>query len=562
MMFHIIHPSDQNRNRTVRYISILAETIGGSILLFLGVIVLGAALLFFLGHPISANLVYFAAAITAIYGLTWICAREKSRLKFVFFGIYGLSIAGIFIFSLWTANRFFDLSFDGQCYHASAITQLASGWNPIQQPWPESSGCSYPVNFYPKGSWMISTTIYLLTDHFEQAKAINFWLLAAGGLLSLSALLRRPSISSIAAISLSVLLCLNPVMIDQLLSLYNDGQLGALFLCLVALILLLVNDFDQYLLPAFGSVLILIANLKFTGAVYGVILASGVWLWFVLTKHPKIMQLTFAIAISILLSFFFVGYNPYVTNTIDRRWEQALATTSVEINTPENLREQNYLNRLIWSMFGESSSTTQPARLQAPFQFWKDELQFYAFTDVRIGGFGPFFGEAIILTLLLAVLIFVGSRKRKITPDGKMIIYLTGLIMLTILINPEAWWARYVPQAWIVPVFVILFGITQGSKGNLIKALSILLFLLLFANSLLVAYPYLNYQRSHNRELSKTLQDLSAQQVVYQVDFGYGIANKARFDEYGIQYSQVKQPTCEKPILIGGMGTIVCPPIE
>jgi hypothetical protein len=74
--------------------------------------------------------------------------------------------------------------------------------------------------------------------------------------------------------------------------------------------------------------------------------------------------------------------------------------------------------------------------------------QFATSSDLRIGGFGPLFGLMLLLTLILWLLPVGATTDR--APFAALAI---GIIVATLL-NPEAWWARYAPQLWLLPVVV------------------------------------------------------------------------------------------------------------
>ena len=148
---------------------------------------------------------------------------------------------------------------------------------------------------------------------------------------------------------------------------------------------------------------------------------------------------------------------------------------------------------------------------------------------------------------------------RKFDQRGRFLFYLIGLVILTIIVNPEAWWARYAPQTWLIPILVILSGLVLASGNIFIKVLSLLLFGFVFLNSILVGIQYFQAQAAGSRELDRTLTGLSSRTEPSRVDFGHGIINQPRFDEYGIIYTPFKAPACPEPLLISGMDTLICP---
>jgi hypothetical protein len=75
---------------------------------------------------------------------------------------------------------------------------------------------------------------------------------------------------------------------------------------------------------------------------------------------------------------------------------------------------------------------------------------------------------------------------------------LSILVILSILPNPEAWWARLAPQLWLVPI-ILITALALGAS-NWPRKVSAALLLMLLANSMLVAG--LNWGRATEKNLA------------------------------------------------------------
>ena len=150
--------------------------------------------------------------------------------------------------SLYVASIFYDQSFDGRWYHQEGVIQLNRGFDPFRQTLDENSlpghvwsiastrmpMSSSPlwINHYPKGSEIVAASIFALRMGMEAAKGFNFLLLASAILLTYGTFLEYwPGRHRTAAL-LAAAIGLNPVVVGQLWSNYNDGQL---YLLLVGL---------------------------------------------------------------------------------------------------------------------------------------------------------------------------------------------------------------------------------------------------------------------------------------------------------------------------------------
>src|SRR5512132_1725369 len=83
----------------------------------------------------------------------------------------------------------------------------------------------------------------------------------------------------------------------------------------------------------------------------------------------------------------------------------------------------------------------------------REELLLYGTPDARLGGWGPLFSGALVLSLGVATLLFARSRR------GRAALGLVlGAVIASMLTNRECWWARLAPQLALVPVAVALFA--------------------------------------------------------------------------------------------------------
>jgi hypothetical protein len=120
---------------------------------------------------------------------------------------------------------------------------------------------------------------------------------------------------------------------------------------------------------------------------------------------------------------------------------------------------------------------TDERNFTSPFQSRGfDELKKFGGTaDLRIGGFGPFFGITIAVTLLAASLLIRGPR------NGIGFATVALATLLSVVVNPQMWWARFVPQMWLLPVLVA----AAASRSRIAKALALIIVLLLGVTSLI-----------------------------------------------------------------------------
>ena len=157
------------------------------------------------------------------------------------------------------------------------------------------------------------------------------------------------------------------------------------------------------------------------------------------------------------------------------------------------------------------------------------ELYQLSIPDLRIGGFGVLFGGILIISIIVIIigLYFLYFKNKKLFTQIGIII---GTITLLILILDESWWARYMPQLYVVPIVAILIlYIFKGRKINIIM-LSLISILLIINTGIIIRYNTIVNIKKFN-EVKTELKTLKNDEslLLYTTDF-----NGAMFNIYDI----------------------------
>lgn len=568
----------------------MSKLIGATLLVFTGMLTLSGALLLLAGFSLSP-LPSVVAALASV-GFAWLGARgTRSPLRYMV-SVVG-SVALLVVGSLVVSSTFFDTSWDGQAYHQIAVIELAQGWNPVYDDplppvVPAVFDVSIPINHYPRGGWINAAVLYLAGGHIEMGKACNLLLLVAALLLACSALRELAPTRLGGAFLLGLLFALNPVAIHQSLSFYVDGQLSSLLVCLAALLLLvglharhephtLKNGLVVLLLPFFFC-LVLLVNIKFTGLVYAAVLCAGFLFWLLrsVPVRPAIRRLSAifaAMVAAFLVGVFLVGYSPYVTNALayghplhpvlgDHRIDDLISK-----EMPGGFHAMNRFEKLAVSLFSASANIKAPdtPALKWPFTFAATELTtFHYYPDTRVAGFGPLFSGALVLAGLVLLLALV-LRLRGVATLGAVVL----LVLVSVFVNSEAWWARFVPQLWMVPLLALLPlffprlftpGRVSRSLAKLLRYAGYGLAATLLFNLLLVVPLYVAGQSVVSRELRGQLEALAHHPQPVEVYFEFKSA-RVRFEEWDIPYTSHAHPRalpCSEPAALIDGSAMVC----
>lgn len=511
-------------------------------------------------------LITLAAAVLTTAGLAFAFFRFYRRLPAAFFPLLLVVLAAVFAISLAVAGSFDDASWDGQNYHQTAVLKLAKGWNPYYSYLPASPDFnpalyeSYShiwVNHYPKATWFFACNIMLVTDDIECGKAYNLLFIAASFFLCLTLFLALKRVPAWLAVVLALLAAASPVVMYQFLSFYVDGFLGSLILCLFSsafLILLKRGRLMHWL--AFVFLVVLIVNVKFSGIVFALLVAAGLFTGVIIRERrlrPVLTALVFCAA-AFVVGIIGVGFHPYITNWIAKGnplypLYGAGAIDIISMQYPQNFRTLENPERFFLSLFSKSGGgydnrrgNFAPSELKIPFTVAPDEIG-VMYIDTRVGGFGPLMGGIILLSLVLfAVNIAIGLKHKRYR-ELFWSCLLVAWLLLTVFIVPEAWWARYIPHLWFLPIFFIVFSMNRKNTTveKIVSSIPRYAILLAMAvNVVLIADNYISYNKFTNSRFEFELAVLRRQPTPPDVQITYfKDAWRHKLQKAGINYVEV-----------------------
>ncbi len=427
----------------------------------------------------------------------------------------GLSL-GLIISLIFISNFFYDISFDGQWYHQETIIQLKNKWNPVfnklEVPVDENTisgkvvwctGIDKPVNkaentgkpplnlkflninHFSKGIEIIEASIYSLTNRIETGKSVNGIFLLASLFLTLSFLYKIEHISNLWKWLLAILISFNPITLTQFLSFCIDGVMSSSLLCLLVISCLLFHGTNKYYLWMLASIIVLSSNIKYTSLVFTAIFCIGLLITLLINKKKKSFNRVLIVCVfGGLTGIFICGFHPYLTNFIrDHNMFYGLKETKEEIwdTTPPVYRNLNRFEKLFLSLSSHTDSyydnnSSIAHMLKIPFTVNKNELLNANDPEVKLSAFGPFFSGSLLIALLI---FFIALTKFYKSAIFKKELTVLVIISSTILIMPDSWWGRFVPQFWLLPVSILFmsefisFKYDKLLKGSLCFALGL-----------------------------------------------------------------------------------------
>jgi len=546
--------------------------LGSSIVFFLFASLLISSIAFLFQIPITSCHFFGAAGITLLYAILS-CSLHPDPNRFFDISMVFILLVSSFYVCLLISRIFFDLSYDGQAYHQEALIQLNRGWNPFyeQLTSPQANNMHRWLNHYSKGVWFYATMIFKVTKDIESGKLFHFWLMIAALSVTLSFLLRFETLSRSLAVLISFLVAFNPVSTYQSLSFYLDGQLMSLMIILAGVLGFIYRESKRIHYCLFLMVIPVLVNVKLTAGIYtGLIMIGYMGMLWVKSKFEQLRKTLIYTLIAFFLGFVLFGFNPYVTNTLQRGnpFYPALGTDRSDYTYPQfpaNFIGKNSFTLLFYSIFAKSDNVRgleKKAYLKIPFTVSKDELGAFTDTNAKQGGFGPLFGGAILLSFLIimAVLWSLYSPSQKTGPEKSNLgvkenaakrasspniywgLFCLALVLATCLINPASSLARFVPQMWLFLIISVLLA--YSLKNKVIRILGHLTLMVLVLNNVLVGYTYYQYNLKITRIYNQRLEKMAviSQENPMQFYFGHFLSsNTLRFDRFGIVYSIVRK---------------------
>lgn len=440
-----------------------------------------------------------------IFTRSWRCA-----------GVVAIIFAVLHGGAYLVAGFFFDGSWDGLAFRQEAIIRLAEGWNPVfEKIGPLIQKHHVLINSYPEGSWIAGAAVLLSSGRIEPGKLFNFTLMLTAGSQVAATLLRLTSLRIPAITVIALLAVFNPVALSQCTTFCVDGMLASLLTITVAALVL------YFVAPRWATLFLallatgLMINLKFTGVVYAVILlsAAALALWYQRGLRSS-LQLAVPAAMAGILALLFLGYAPYVWNLREKGhlFYPVMGRNAPDIMTkvrPLNLTDKDRVSRFLIANFSCSESVGRPpkaTRLKFPFWIDRSEARWtWSLPAIESGGFGPFYGALLLLGAAGYIWVMADRSTRT---NGRIALLIGGCLVISIFVHSETWWARWVPQAWLLPLIVAiscLLAPRHSGKwwlGSIILVLSTI-------NVLLVGYYFARGQCAYTLATYRCLREIS-----------------------------------------------------
>lgn len=439
----------------------------------------------------------------------------------------------VFLISFILSNCFIDTSFDGRCYHFTIENLLKLGYNPIYdniKEFGEQNNIYYNLIFassYPNAIETIRACFYNLFNYMESTKTVNYLMLFASFFYTFYFFNLKLNKPKSLILALSAILC--SVVICQMNTKMVDFGIYILFLFQIFSLLLIKKGKIHNIIFIISCVLSIAA--KYTGLLN----TSIILLLCLIFYRKKALKNVLIICFSGLI----LCFQPYITNIIKYKnpLYPSFGYNKLDFMTKQNPKEfinKPYVYKFVRSMFSSSTDSrisdinTPKLHYKIPFTSHFDMP--YIYEDIRINGFGHLFSGIFLISIFLTIIQF---RK-------KAGLFVLLSIILTTILNPICWWARFVPQLHLLPVINCYYF-----RKN--KIIFYVLGFLLLINGLWIikenfsANAYRTYvMNSFYNDLYQKSQDKKLNIYIDKTQHAEDDATiLARLNEYGINYNIV-----------------------
>jgi len=539
-------------NDADRQVSLASWTVGGALLGFLCLAHLGVLLSYAATGALSAAVapIAFAAGLLIADRL----GRQAGlslRSRVGALGAAGLVTAISLGISAW----FFDLSWDGQWYHQLAIYHLERDWNPLAEPMRAFTPAHAElwVRHYAKMPWYVAAAVFKTFGQIEPGKCVNWLILAAMFAAVLAACLDAGMRRGQATV-LATVVSLNPVVWSEHVTYLVDGfMVSGLAICAAALLSSFHRPSRLLLFTAFAAVICTV-NSKQTGLVFLCFLCAAGGIYCLIARRDLVWRYAAFNLAALTLGVFVWGYNPYVTNSIHRGHpfypqlgnEEYPGLTDSENDgverweTPANMVGRHLWVRFFYATFGRPGNAPyngeRDAELIWPFTSRLHDMVVYRFHEVRVAGFGPYFGGALLLSLVLLVWASCSPG----IPRGPLLLG-WGAVLATLLLSKHFWWPRYAPQTWFLPLVPVVAVFWHGRSRSQVRLAWALVGILL-VDAGIVAAVHLDWEARASHRLRTQLVELRRSDREIEVDLQWFAGPVAeRFKTWGIRYREVER---------------------
>lgn len=561
---------EKNLKETIRRCIL---NIGMLLLIFIIMDILVTTIFQIINIPMSIANVIVASLLTILIFLLF-NNKKINKGNITFYVISIMVTILISVLATYCIGKTFDTSCDGNFYHKTAIGLIKEGWNPLYEDSEEfckksdteieNKGQFLWIDHYPKVTWNFAASIYAVTNNIESGKVITILLVISLACLTYSYLSDR-LLKKWQAALIAIGIAINPIVSAQIFTYYVDGIMGLLIYGIILFLVMITDKKFDYISSrekwlGLAAEIIICMNIKFTGIYFAAIFSIVFYIFWLVQSikdnrfKQDFLKLTINFIIIVIVGIGFVGGSTYIKNTIEHKnpLYPIIGKDKVDIITtmqPESFGEKNRFVKLFESIFAVSENITYSSgdspNIKVPFSINDEEINNLAIPDTRIGGYGIFFSGILIISIITFIYTIIKIFKNDKNVFKYLIAILLG-IFITTLCMAEAWWARYSPQLYLIPILA-MFGLfyianidESKAKKIIVNVIGTIVFVIMMINVCIFIYWRIQDIKvaKNIKEGMYNLGEIAEDSDEFEISFNdnnyYGILFNVR--DYDIKY--------------------------
>jgi len=509
-----------NSNETQDLMSIL-KYIGLALALFFP----SCYMISMVGYFFGVSILQFSFICALLISFTFLFYKLPWKIAV----LTSLIVVALFIGAGSFSGNFYDQGWDSTYFHQIQIMSLNNGLNPVDYEIgilvPEIEALDIPDEFthqmvynnpitrtYAKSLYVIWAAYSSVFGDLEEAKGISFiFLFIVFALFSNLYTKCFVSLSKIEVLIFGILTALSPVVIALSLSFYMDYVLYASLCIVIALFsLYIVENKKEYLyLGLLFSIFFI--NIKHSAILFFCIFIAFYVLYILLYKRENFSSLIKVLILFSIVALVF-SWCPYVQNTLEyghpggniqNAYNSLAANTNVWSGSGEGI-PVDWMGKSNFEKFIHSAFSGPGGDVKYPFVFQRVEDFIGYDSPSHFGGWGPLFSEILVLSFALFLYsIFQIIRTKKTVPLFPYYLFIILSLVATFQIFDLSWYSRYVPQAWLLPLLMILPYATTHSR--IIDYGRYFVLILCIINSAVVGGIHLNSQGDFSQNYATSL---------------------------------------------------------
>jgi len=151
-----------------------------------------------------------------------------------------------------------------------------------------------------------------------------------------------------------------------------------------------------------------------------------------------------------------------------------------------------------------------------------------------MAGMGPFFSGALLLSFVILAVMAFKMKDRRLFRNVSLLV---SVIFISVFSISETWWARFIPQLWLVPLIITLAS--EKLSLRWLKPVRLFMYVILAINTSF-AFASFGYTLYKTEQIDYEMAQFRAMGKPLVVEWTYFSSNRARLAENHVPFLEKK----------------------